>query len=95
MIDGIGKTGSAGRIDVARSALERSAAAGKVGDLLSEDAVPAPSTPAAEMAAAGAPVDSEKVAAIRAAIAEGRYPVDPDKIAEKMLALDVPVRSGA
>jgi negative regulator of flagellin synthesis FlgM len=47
------------------------------------------------MAASGAPVDSEKVAAIRAAIAEGRYPVDPDKIAEKMLALDLPVRGEA
>ena len=95
MIDGIGKSGAPGRIDVARSALERSAAAGKVGDALSQDAVAAPATPAAEMAASGAPVDSEKVAAIRAAIAEGRYPVDPGKIAEKMLALDLPVRSGA
>ena len=95
MIDGIGKRGAAGRIDLARSALERSAAAGKVGDALSQDAVNAPSTPAAEMAASGAPIDSAKVAAIRAAITEGRYPVDPDKIAEKMIALDLPVRGGA
>ncbi|PWG02023.1 flagellar biosynthesis anti-sigma factor FlgM [Sphingosinicella humi] len=95
MIDGIGKTGATGRIDVARATLERSQAAAKAGDALSRDAVSAPATPAAEMAASGAPVDSEKVAAIRAAIAEGRYPVDPDKIAEKMLELDLPPRSGA
>lgn len=95
MIDGIGKSGAAGRIDIARSALERSRPAGKLGDALSQDAVSAPATPAAEMAASGAPVDSEKVAAIRAAIAEGRYPVDPDKIADKMLALDLPVRGDA
>ena len=95
MIDGIGKSGPAGRIDVARLTLERSQAAGKVGDALNQDTVSAPATPAAEMAASGAPVDSEKVAAIRAAIAEGRYPVDPDKIAEKMLALDLPVRGEA
>lgn len=95
MIDGIGKTGSAGRIDLARASLERSAATGKTGDALSQDAVAAPSTPAAEMAASGAPVDAAKVAAIRAAIAEGRYPVDPEKIAERMLALDLPPKGDA
>lgn len=95
MVDGIGKAGAAGRIDVARSALERSAATGKVGDAIGQDAVAAPATPAAEMAAAGAPIDAGKVAAIRAAIAEGRYPVDADKIAEKMIALDLPVRGEA
>jgi negative regulator of flagellin synthesis FlgM len=42
------------------------------------------------MASAGAPVDAAKVAAVRAAIAEGRYPVDPAKIADSMLALDMP-----
>jgi negative regulator of flagellin synthesis FlgM len=41
------------------------------------------------MAAAGAPVDADKVAAIRAAIAEGRYPVDPEKIARSMIELDL------
>ncbi len=40
----------------------------------------------------GAPIDSFKVAAIRAAIAEGRYPVDADRIAESMIALDLPRR---
>jgi negative regulator of flagellin synthesis FlgM len=46
------------------------------------------------MAAEGAPVDAGKVAAIRAAIAEGRYPVDPDKIAESMLNVDLPLFGG-
>ena len=41
---------------------------------------------------AGAPVDAAKVAAVRAAIAEGRYPVDPRAIAEAMVALDLPER---
>jgi negative regulator of flagellin synthesis FlgM len=41
------------------------------------------------MAAAGPPVNAEKVEAIRAAIAEGRYSVDADKIAERMIALDL------
>jgi negative regulator of flagellin synthesis FlgM len=45
-----------------------------------------------ELVAGGPPVDSARVAAIRAAIAEGRYPVDPEKIAERMLALDFPLR---
>jgi negative regulator of flagellin synthesis FlgM len=47
-------------------------------------------TPAARMAAQGAPVDTARIAKIKEAIASGNYPVDPDKIAEKMLDLDLP-----
>lgn len=50
----------------------------------------AASTPAARMAAEGAPVDMDRIAAIKAAIASGNYPVDPAAIADKMLALDLP-----
>jgi negative regulator of flagellin synthesis FlgM len=45
---------------------------------------------ARDLAGMGAPIDSDKVAAIRTAIAEGRYPVNPDRIAEAMLSLDLP-----
>ena len=48
-------------------------------------------SPAARMAAQGAPVDMDRIAAIKAAIASGNYPVDPAAIADKMLALDLPV----
>lgn len=51
----------------------------------------ASSTPAGRMAAEGAPVDLDRVAAIKAAIASGNYPVDPAAIADRMLALDLPV----
>lgn len=47
-------------------------------------------SPAARMAAEGAPVDLDRVAAIKAAIASGNYPVDPAAIADRMLALDLP-----
>lgn len=47
-------------------------------------------TPAARMAAQGAPVDMDRIAAVKAAIASGKYPVDPERIAEKMIALDLP-----
>jgi negative regulator of flagellin synthesis FlgM len=89
MIDGIGKAG-AGRLELVRGSAERGASVGKTGDALAQPAVSAPSSPVAEMASAGAPVDAAKVAAVRAAIAEGRYPVDPAKIADSMLALDMP-----
>ncbi len=46
-------------------------------------------TPIARMAAEGAPVDMDHVAAIKAAIAQGKYPVDPEKIAESMISLDL------
>lgn len=51
-------------------------------------------SPAARMAAEGAPVDAVRVQAIKTAIAKGDYPVDPAKIAEKMLDLDLPGKEG-
>jgi negative regulator of flagellin synthesis FlgM len=47
-------------------------------------------SPAARMAAQGAPVDLDRIAAIKAAIASGNYPVNPAAIADRMLALDLP-----
>jgi negative regulator of flagellin synthesis FlgM len=88
MIDGIGKAG-AGRLALVRSgAAERGAEIGKAGD---SPRANAPAGPVAAMAAEGAPIDTAKVSAIRAAIAEGRYPVDPAKIAAAMLNVDLPV----
>jgi negative regulator of flagellin synthesis FlgM len=58
----------------------------------------APSAPAARpepstietLAAQGASVDTARVAAIRAAIADGSYTVDADAIAAKMIEADLP-----
>lgn len=47
-------------------------------------------SPVSRMAAEGAPVDIDRVAAIKSAIASGNYPVNADRIAERMLALDLP-----
>lgn len=89
MIDGIGKAG-AGRLELVRSSAERSAPAATVADATSRRPLGSPLSPAASMSAEGPPIDGSKVAAIRQAIAEGRYPVDPDKIAGSMIALDLP-----
>ena len=51
-------------------------------------------SPAARMAAQGAPVDAARIVEIKAAIANGDYPVDPEKIAEKMIDLDLPGKEG-
>jgi negative regulator of flagellin synthesis FlgM len=76
-----------GRVDAPRVGLDRAASAAKVAPSGGEPGrVDAPVTPAADMAAQGAPIDAAKVAAIKAAIAEGRYPVDPAKIADAMVA---------
>lgn len=88
MIDGVGDN-KVGRVGPARIGLERTNPIARLGDSRAEERVDSPVSPAAEMAAAGPPVNADKVAAIRAAIAEGRYPVDPDKIAERMIALDL------
>ncbi|MCP1471566.1 negative regulator of flagellin synthesis FlgM [Sphingobium sp. OAS761] len=49
------------------------------------------SSPASRMAAEGAPIDMDRIAAIKSAIASGNYPVDAQAIAERMVALDLPV----
>jgi len=90
MIDGVGKSG-AGRIETARG--ERSAIAAPVGNAPVQSKGPVESA-VFELVSSGPPIDSERVAAIRTAIAEGRYPVDPAKIAERMLELDLPRKGG-
>lgn len=87
MIDGIGSTAS-GRVDQIRAqATQRAATV-----IAPRAAGASASSPAAELASSGPPVDAEKVAAIRAAIAEGRYPIDAKAIADKMIALDLPTK---
>jgi negative regulator of flagellin synthesis FlgM len=44
---------------------------------------------AAVIAGEGAPIDQAKVDSIRAAIADGSYLIDPQKLAQKMIALDL------
>jgi len=90
MIDGIGKGGN-GRIDANRGAAGQNAPI----DLRARftgrnDNQVSVGSYASDIAAAGAPIDSGKVAAIKQAIAEGRYPVNAERIAEAMLALDLP-----
>jgi len=85
MINGIGPTGT-GRIETGRTNGAAKPAAPSVRTAGSESVT----NPAAELAALGAPVDAAKVEAIRTAIAEGRYSIDPKAIADKMIALDLP-----
>jgi negative regulator of flagellin synthesis FlgM len=90
MINGIGSTGPSG---LGATTVQRNAQPARVENVQGEPgAEQATLNPAAELAAAGPPVDAEKVAAIRAAIAEGRYPIDPQAIAAKMIELDLPPR---
>ena len=89
MIDGVGK-GGAGRIDLARQ--EKGAAV----NTLRNDGARAPAgvvkSAVLELVSGGAPVDGAKVESIRAAIQGGRYPVDADRIAQRMLDVDLPRR---
>lgn len=91
MIKSVGQAMSAA-VEAAKlreSAQSRSAAQ------VSTDSAPAKSaeksaTPAARMAAQGAPVDLARIERVKQAIASGQYPVDPDKIADRMIELDLP-----
>lgn len=90
MIDGVGKSGT-NRIDVARGA-EQGGRVAAVGDKPMRGPSASVESAVFELVSGGAPVDSARVAAVRAAIAEGRYAVNPQVIAEKMVALDLPER---
>jgi negative regulator of flagellin synthesis FlgM len=89
MIDGVGK-GGAGRIDLARH--EKGAAV----SIARTDGARAPEgtvkSAVLELVSGGAPVDTARIEAIRAAIRDGRYPVDADRIAQRMFDLDLPRR---
>jgi negative regulator of flagellin synthesis FlgM len=90
MIDGVGK-GGAGRIDLARQ--EKGSAVSP----LRNDGARAPAggvkSAVLELVSGAAPDDTGRVESIRAAIQSGRYPVDADRIAERMLDADLPRRS--
>ncbi|HEX8366478.1 MAG TPA: flagellar biosynthesis anti-sigma factor FlgM [Allosphingosinicella sp.] len=89
MIDGIGKSG-AGRIELARSPAGQSASAaiasGAPGGSSRSGGL---SGAVADLVALGPPVESERVAVLRQAIAEGRYHADPQAIADRMIAADL------
>ena len=89
MIDGVGK-GGAGRIDLARQ--EKGAAVSPLRGEAARAAAGTVKSAVLELVAGGAPVDSAKVESIRAAIQSGRYPVDPRRIAQRMLDADLPRR---
>jgi negative regulator of flagellin synthesis FlgM len=88
MIEQIGKSIQA-RLEQVRAQAPKPAAVPTAGAAPAEQAQPL-ANPASALAAEGAPVDSAKVAALRAAIANGSYRIDPDAIAAKMIALDLP-----
>ncbi|HEY0115043.1 MAG TPA: flagellar biosynthesis anti-sigma factor FlgM [Allosphingosinicella sp.] len=89
MIDGIGKSG-AGRIEPQRAGAGQGAApSAPVGAAATGARSAAPGGVVAELVASGPPIDGDKVSAIRQAIAQGRYAVDPDAIADRMIAADL------
>jgi len=89
MIDGVGKSGpnplDLGRAEKGNAASAVAGAGARSGAGRIESAV-------LDLVAGGPPVDTARIATIRSAIAEGRYPVDADRIAERMIALDLPRR---
>lgn len=94
MINPLGTAGAIRGVDQLRAGgVKRGEPAAKVA-ATGTDATSAPATPAAQLAAEGAPIDSDKVAAVKAQIEAGTYRIDPQAIANRMIALDLPGGSG-
>jgi negative regulator of flagellin synthesis FlgM len=91
MITAVGSTGIARAIELRSESVGKSEPAAKV-DQTGPKAAGTVSTPAAELAAQGAPIDSAKVASIRESIANGTYKIDAKAIAERMIATDLPIK---
>lgn len=84
MINSIGPTGTGAADAIRNQAVQKGTPVEKT-SLKPEVAQAAPN-PAAELAAAGPPVDTDKVAQVRAAIANGSYNLDIQAIANRMIA---------
>ena len=92
MIDGIGKGTAAS--PARATAVERTGAVPRAATRTPGEARVTGSLYADLAAAAGPPFDAERVREISAAIAEGRYRIDPERVAAAMLALDLPAKAG-
>lgn len=94
MVNGIGPTGGSGRVEGARpqGAQRGSAARAEAVRTAGEEA--AVPQPASELASLGPPVSASAVSDLRARIAAGTYRVDPNAVAAKMIALDLPEKPG-
>lgn len=91
MIKGIGP------VDVGRPANEAMRGAGDAKPVdrvqtprANDGAAAAPSLQVTQMVAEGPPVAVDRVAALKAAIANGSYKIDADAIADRMIAQDLP-----
>lgn len=89
MINAVGPTGIARTNSVRSEGMAKSEPVAKI-EGTDAQASGAITTPAAELAAQGAPIDTAKVASIREAIANGTYRIDAKAIADRMIELDLP-----
>ena len=88
MINGVGYTGPT-RIGQVKDSKVAATSESEAASSVDNAPVMTPSLVAA-LAEAGPPINDEKIKAIRSAIAQGRYPIDAQAIAQKMIALDLP-----
>ncbi|HEX8447362.1 MAG TPA: flagellar biosynthesis anti-sigma factor FlgM [Sphingomonas sp.] len=92
MINSIG-TPPNGRLNSTRSAVAPVTSVTNAPSALPDAEITGPTIAADMVVALGPPVDMKKIEAIRTAIAEGRYNVDPQAIAAKMVDQDIPEQS--
>lgn len=95
MIKGIG-LGPANRIEPVRAkGVEQGASAAAQGVSARDGARETALSTVSQLLADGPPVDGDRVAEIRARIADGSYQIDPRAIADKMIALDLGAKGDA
>ena len=88
MVTAIGASGLIRPSDALRSEAAKRGVAVKIAG--ETTGTTAPTTAVTELVAAGPPINADRVEALRQAIAEGKYIVDPKAIAARMIATDLP-----
>lgn len=89
MVDLVGKSGTGG-VNVSRVQVNGGAPLAKAEPTVSAAGQATVSSMVFDMIRSGPPVDFGKVAKLKEAISQGNYPINPAKIAERMIALDLP-----
>jgi negative regulator of flagellin synthesis FlgM len=89
MINGISSSIGGGLGGIGQTSTQKGEAVQRAKPGVAQEDRAAVTTTIGQIAAGGAPIDSDRVSALRAAIRAGTYRADPQAIAQKMISSDL------
>jgi negative regulator of flagellin synthesis FlgM len=89
MINGISSSIGGGLSGIGQTSTQKGEAVQRAKPSVAQEDRAAVTTTIGQIAAGGAPIDTDRVSALRAAIRAGTYRADPQAIAQKMISSDL------